>query len=561
MMKQKISAFVARRGPASVLALLLPLAIGGFVFQDTTYLMKVNKSIDVFGRVYKEVTLNYVDEVDPEKFMASGIEGLLGSLDPYTNFYDEADGNDVELITSGKYGGIGITVGLRDGVITITSLMEGYSAQRQGLLPGDRIVEIDGTSVSGMKPENMKTLTRGEPGTEVRVSVERDGESGPLTFVLLREEIELKNISFADTIGTGIGYIRLDRFTRTAGEELRLALRDLKLKTELHGVILDLRDNPGGVLDAAVDVAQKFLPKSSLVVTTRGRRQESEQRYVGTEEPMMPAVPLIVLMDRHSASASEVVAGAIQDLDRGVILGTRSFGKGLVQTVVPLPYGTQLKMTTGKYYTPSGRCIQEIDYMKQDADGVFAVTPESLRQEFKTANGRSVFASGGITPDTLVNDPEESAVHAELMRKLMYVKFATRFVAHRSDSTLPPSMNSALLEQFQGFLDEQHFSYEEEGEKKLAELKKLATTARYGEEFIRKTEELEQILHREKKTVIGRFDAQVLRALRSEIMSRYRGEQSRIREDIATDPQVGAAKRILLRRPVYERLLASPDTK
>jgi carboxyl-terminal processing protease len=247
----------------------------GFRIADTDFFFKLNKSIDIFGRVYKEVTLNYVDDVDPEKFMESGIDGMLGTLDPYTNFISESEGDEVELITSGKYGGIGVTIGVRDNYITILSLMEGYSAQRQGIQPGDRILQIDGNSVVGSKPESVRSMTRGEPGTDLRLKIEREGEPKPLDFVVVREEIQLKSVSYADFVDNGIAYVRLERFSRGAADDLRLALKELELKDSIKGVILDLRDNPGGLLDVAVDVCEKFVPKGSLVVSTRGRKADS----------------------------------------------------------------------------------------------------------------------------------------------------------------------------------------------------------------------------------------------------------------------------------------------
>ncbi|MBI3765069.1 MAG: PDZ domain-containing protein, partial [Ignavibacteriales bacterium] len=284
-----------------VTALAFGTVIVGFTTSDPDYFFKINKSIDIFGRVYREVTMNYVDEVDPEKFMEAGIDGLLGTLDPYTNFINEKEGDEVELITVGKYGGIGVTIGLREGYITILTLMEGYSAQRQGLQPGDRILEIDGKPIVGMKPENVRGMTRGEPGTEVHLKIDREGEPKPNEFVLVREEIQLKNITYADFIKDGIAYIRLERFSRNAGDELRLAIKDLKLRGAIKGLILDLRDNPGGLLDVAVDVVEKFAPKGSLVVSTRGRKPELEKKYFVIEEPMLPDVPLAVLVNRGSA--------------------------------------------------------------------------------------------------------------------------------------------------------------------------------------------------------------------------------------------------------------------
>ncbi|MDL1893640.1 S41 family peptidase, partial [Sphingobacteriales bacterium CHB3] len=365
-------------GAAIIGAVVLSVGFGPPV--DTDFFFKINKGIDIFGRVYKEISLNYVDEVDPEKFMQAGIKGMLGTLDPYTVFIDKEDGDEVEMLTNGRYGGIGVTIGARDGSVQVISVMDGHAAQRAGIIPGDKIIEIDGTKVADKNSNEVRSYMRGEPGTEVKILIQREGENKPILFVVVREDIRVKNVTYAEFIGNGIAYVRLERFSRKAGDELRQSLKELKLKGEIKGLVLDLRGNPGGLLDAAVDVVSKFVTKGNLIVSTKGRRPESEKQYNSVEEPLLPDVPLIVLVNRSSASASEIVAGAIQDLDRGIVVGTRSFGKGLVQTIVPLNYGAQLKVTTARYYIPSGRSIQEIDYMHKDRNGVFATVPDSLKR-------------------------------------------------------------------------------------------------------------------------------------------------------------------------------------
>jgi carboxyl-terminal processing protease len=559
-MKQLFKQF--SRKPAGLLFGIVFLLAGifvGFKKFEGDFFFKINKSIEVYGRVYKEITMNYVDELDPEKFMHSGIDGMLAGLDPYTNFIAEDEGAEVELITSGKYGGIGITIGIRDEKVTITTLMEGYSAQRQGLQPGDRILEVDGKLVSGMKPDQIRPLTRGEPGTEVTLKIERDGETEPLTFVLMREEIQLKSVTFADYIDSGVGYIKLERFTRTAGDEVRLALKELKIKGNLHGLIFDLRDNPGGLLEAATDIVEKFVPKGSLIVTTRGRKKETEKKYSAEEEPMLPDVPLVVLVNKNSASASEIVAGALQDLDRAVIIGTRSFGKGLVQTVVPLAYGSQLKMTTAKYYTPSGRCIQEIDYMHKDKAGVFAVTPESLRHEFKTKNGRSVYEAGGVTPDSTIAETEQSAMMKELLRRSVFYRFTNKYISNHKDSSLVS--DEKLLHEFDSFLDSIKFTYQDEGEKKLSELSEIAVTAKYSKSVRDDIEQLKKKLESEKENSVQHNKKEILRSARREIMSRYKGEYGRISASLTDDSQVETAKSFLNNQPAYKTILSLKEEK
>ncbi len=522
----------------------------GFRQSEGDYFLKINKSLEIFGRVYREVTMNYVDEVDPGKFMEAGIDGMLETLDPYTNFISESEGDEVELITSGKYGGIGVTIGLRDGKITVLSVMDGYSAQRQGVEPGDRILAIDGTSMEGMKPENVRGLTRGEPGTELHVMIDREGEPKPLEFVLVREEIQLHNISYAGFIQPGIAYVRIDRFSRGAGDELRLAIKQMRIKGEIKGFILDLRDNPGGLLDVAVDVVEKFAPKGSLVVSTRGRHPESERKYYVMEEPLLPDVPLVVLVNRNSASASEIVAGAIQDLDRGVIVGTRTFGKGLVQTITPLAYNTQLKMTTAKYYTPSGRCIQEIDYQHRTNDGVFAPTPDSLRRSFKTLNGRKEMELGGIQPDSLVPEEVHTALYNDLLRKSMFLRYAVH-VTTPSAHVAAMKDEDSLLTDFRQFLRDQHFSFQQESETKLQELRDVLAKSTPDPKVTDALDHLKQLLQPDLPKEVARDKDELVNAINAEVAGRTKGEQGKIEVALASDNQVIAAEGLVKNAKQY----------
>lgn len=535
-----------RKVMVGVVILLGMVSLVGFTgLREGDYFLSINKSIDVFGRVYKEITANYVDEVDPAKFMQAGIDGMLGTLDPYTVYIDKEDGDEVELLTSGKYGGIGVTIGQRDGMIQVITVMDGYSAQRQGVIPGDRIISVDAVPVVSKKPEEVRNLTRGEPGSEVKVVIDRDGERAPLTFVLIREEIQVRNVTYADMVKDGIGYIRLERFSRKAGEEVRQAIKELKLRGELKGLIVDLRGNPGGLLDAAVDVVSKFVPRGSLIVSTKGRRAEADKKYSSTEEPILPATPLVVLTDRSSASASEIVSGALQDLDRAVVVGTRTFGKGLVQTILPLNYGAQLKVTTARYYTPSGRSIQEIDYLHKDKSGVFATTPDSLKKAYETAHGRKVYEHGGITPDSLVTDADAGPMVRELYRKSLFFKFATRYVADQKGAVIK-EVNAGVLDEFKKYLDEQKFDYQEESEGKVKELKQIAERSHYGKEVLADLDLLSSALEKEKMRGFERYKDHLWRELNIELMARLRGERGRIeaslREDIPLEAAVGILK-------------------
>jgi carboxyl-terminal processing protease len=544
MKRVRVTAIV-KKGILIGAASIIVIIVAGFVVSpDGEYFLKINRSIDVFGRVYKEITMNYVDEVDPEKFMEAGIDGMLGSLDPYTVYIDKKNGDEVELIATGKYGGIGVTIGQRDGAITVITVMDGYSAQRQGIFPGDRILEVDGLKISLKKPEEVRALTRGEPGTETHVTIEREGEKAPLQFVLIREEIQLKNVTYSDLSADGIGYIRLERFSRAAGDEVRQAIQEMKLKGEIKGLVLDLRGNPGGLLEEAVNVVSKFVPLGSLIVTTKGRRTDAERKYTSLEEPLLPTTPLVVLTDRNSASASEIVSGALQDLDRALIVGTRTFGKGLVQEVLALPYEAHLKITKARYYIPSGRSIQEIDYMHRDRNGVFATVPDSLKRAYKTANGRSVYEYGGITPDSVVKEDEFGPMVRELYRKSMFFRFANMYLAEHKGETYT-GISPARLAAFRKFLDDQKFDYQEEADGKLKEIKQIADRSHYSKEVLADLDLLGAAMEKEKTRGFDRYKDHLARELNIEFMARAKGEQGRIAASLKDDAQLDAAVAIL----------------
>jgi carboxyl-terminal processing protease len=420
-----------------------------------------------------------VDEINGDKFMKAGIEGMLGTLDPYTNFLDESRKDEVDLITTGKYGGIGITVGTKDSMIIITEILDGYSAQKEGLRRGDKIIEIDGNSMHGRKMGDVRTYTRGEPGTKMKMKVLR-GER-EIEFTLTRQEIQLKNVSYKGMVEDGIGYIKLERFSRYSENEIVDALTEIKSKGEVKGIVLDLRGNPGGLLDAAIGILNKFVEKGNLLLTTKGRKIDSERKYFSAENPIIGKdIPLVVLIDENSASASEIVAGAIQDLDRGVLVGTKSFGKGLVQVFQPLSYGNQLKITNQKYFTPSGRWIQSKNYFKENKYGVFVPNPYFNQKEFKTLNGRIVFAEGGITPDEIVDVIKNNELLEALNYEDMYFKFASKYTEDNPGSS-GFAMTDDILNQFLGFINSTDFEFKSGAETELAHLRKATEEQKYSE--------------------------------------------------------------------------------
>lgn len=542
-------------GRVLVAIVTMYMVFGFIVISDQDLYLKIYRGIDTFGKVYKEITTNYVDEVDPDRFMRAGIDGMLKMLDPYTVYIGEREGDEIDLVTNGKYGGVGITIGVRDGLITVVNLLDGFSAAKQGIQVGDHILEVDGKTLDGDLFDSVRSLVRGAPGTEVRMKVEREGEPVPLEFVLIREEITVRNVTFSGYVDDGIGYIKLERFSRTAGEDVRLALRDLKSKGELKGIILDLRDNPGGLLDMAVDVASKFLPESSLVVKTKGRRQNSDRDYLTMEKPMAGDIPLAVLVNRGSASASEIVAGAIQDLDRGVIVGTRTFGKGLVQTITPLTDQTSLKITTGRYFTPSGRSIQEIDYFNRANDGGVTIVPDSLRRVYMTAHNRKVFEGGGIEPDSVISVSEPSRLVMELNRKAMFFKYANHFVA-AGGQFAEVEASDVLLRDFESFVREKGFEYQEEGDVKLKELREVAERGKYSKEFLDGLKRLSVALDTEKSRAFARHREELKSAVREELILRIKGEKARIEAGLKDDRQLKIAIALAERRKNYDLILS-----
>lgn len=551
-MKPKVRVFAA----VAVSVLLL----SGFVASQSDIYLKIAKSIDVFGKVYKEVTFNYVDVINPEEFMISGINGMLAALDPYTVFIDEKRKEDIDLITDGKYGGIGVSIGLRNDKITIVDLIDGYSAQRQGLRIGDVILTVNARAVNKENFEDISSLVKGEPGTEVVLTVMRDGGDEQLTFNLMREEIRIKNLVFSDFVPENSGnvYLKLTGFTRTAGDEIRKALADLSAKHPIESVVLDLRGNPGGLLDAAVDVSEKFLKKGQLVVSVMGRDSSSRKTYYSQEEPIAGNARVVLLVDNSSASASEIVAGAIQDHDRGIIVGTPTFGKGLVQTIIPLSYNTSIKITTARYYTPSGRCIQKIDYSKTSK--VLQNRPlvrTMADTNYFTDHKRMVHSSGGIKPDTLVNETSEASVVKQLLAKGMFFKFANQFSNLNKKDIFTHISDEKLMQEFDDFVKKEKFEYSTEGEQNISELLKNARDEKYSSRIIGELENLKKQFGEMKTNDMKIHKTEILFLLKSELYSRYDGLSGRLRAMLSNDNQFQKALDILKNDKLYTRLLSN----
>jgi carboxyl-terminal processing protease len=541
--------------PVSILILIV-LFLGVTSPGDDDIYEKINRNMDLFGQVYKEIALNYVDEIDADKFITAGIEGMLSTLDPYTNYIDERSRDQIDLITTGKYGGVGITVSFKDSMIIITEIMGGYEAEKKGLRVGDKIVEIDGVSLKDQKAENMKGLVRGPVGSEVRVVVERDGEQ--ITFNLIRQEIILKNVSYYGYLepkSEGIGYIKLDRFTSISESEFENALKSMKSSGNLKSLVIDLRDNGGGLLDAAIGILNKLVPKNSLLLITKGKRADSEKKYFSKEDPMItPDVKIAVLINSRTASASEIVTGAIQDLDRGVVIGTKSFGKGLVQQIKDLDKKAQLKITGSKYYTPSGRWIQEKNYFKENKYGVFIDRTKYDQTEFKTLDGRIVKAFGGIEPDIEVKIDAESEIYSGLLSKDMFFKFANSYIEKNpGQKTVTPGDD--IFSQFKIFISENNFSYDSQIEKKLKEIQQLAADKNYKSDIQGSISKIENIVESDEAAEIEAAKTEITMAVVNEINKRIINEAEQIAATFPFDIQLQKAVSILENSGEYNSLL------
>jgi carboxyl-terminal processing protease len=531
----------------------------GFATVKSDIYFEISKSIDTFGKVYREVSINYVDNINPENFMLAGIKGMLSALDPYTTYIDETMKKDLDVLTKGKYGGIGTSVGLRRDKVTILDLMEGYPAQRQGLRVGDVILKVDSIKTSKDNYSDLSNYLKGEPGKTVTLTIDRDGVEENLIFQLVIEEIIISNVTYSGFIPEdgNIAYIKLSGFSRAAGNEVKNALLDLKKKKEIKSIILDLRGNPGGLLDQAIDVSEKFLNKNDLVVSVMGRDTLQIVKYYSKETPIAENDKLIVLIDGGSASASEIVAGAIKDHDRGVIVGDRSFGKGLVQTILPLSFNTSLKITTAKYYTPSGRCIQEVDYSLNDE--IFRNLETKNEKRFFTINKREVFPEGGIQPDSVVSNTSQSKQIQILLARGMFFRFATKHFNTNNIDDIDNLDEKIVFSGFLKYLSEHKFDYNSRSEILLADIEKIAKKEEMNEDIMNLINELGDLYKSEEIIELEKHKAEIICEIKKELAARISGREGRILQSIKKDKQFNVAIDILNNEDMYNQLLGVKD--
>ncbi|NUN09813.1 MAG: PDZ domain-containing protein [Ignavibacteriaceae bacterium] len=540
-----------------IVVLLLVLFVGAFSVPGSDRYLEIAKNIDIFTRVFKEISFNYVDEINVSEFLRAGIRGMLGTLDPYTVFIDEKRQDEIDLLTTGKYGGIGVSIGLRDNKITILEIMDGYSAQKQGINVGDIIYQVGDKVLAPDDYENISSYVKGEPGTFVKLRILRTGVNDTLYFELLREEITIKNITFAAfyPAESNNAYIKLSGFSRSAGDELKKVLIELQREKKIESIVFDLRSNPGGLLDAAVEVSNTFLKKGQLIVSTRGRDSSSLKEYFAVQEPLMPDVPVIVLVNEGSASASEIVAGAIQDHDRGVIVGEKTFGKGLVQTISPLSYNTSLKITTSKYYTPSGRCIQKIDYSSKNKVLAGGLTEKDTI--YNTDNKRIVYSAGGIAPDSSVSNAKKVEIVSDLLAKGMFFKFANQYSAkNNSGASKPalPDMNNVYKE-FKEFINKSDYRFESDFYKKLGVFIKENEMNQVYSDNVSKMKSIREEIKKSDQSNLDFYTDEIKHELKMELVSRISNTKGRIMESLEKDNQFLSALGLLKNSQAYNKLL------
>ncbi len=541
---------------------VIALLIGASAFLTTGFVdsyFEVSKNLDIFATLFRELNIYYVDETNPGDLMKKGIDKMLESLDPYTNFIPESEIEDYRYMTTGQYGGIGALIRQQGDYVYISEPYEGFPAQKADLRAGDKILKLNDIDVKGKTTDDISKLLKGQPSTTIKLLVERQGESKPLEKTVNREEIKIKSVSYFGMVNKEIGYIKLTGFTENASGEVKSALIELKKNAELKSVIFDLRGNPGGLLKEAIDIVNIFADKGTEIVSTRGKVKEWDKVHKAVNSPVDVNIPVAVLIDRGSASAAEIVSGAIQDLDRGVVVGQRSYGKGLVQQTRPLSYNSQLKVTVAKYYIPSGRCIQALDYSHRNDDGSVDKVADSLISAFKTKNGRIVYDGGGVTPDVALEPQKYSNILASLVTKNLIFDYATKYrIAH---PTLPAAKDFKLTDaeynEFVAFLNGKEYDYTTKTEKKLEELKKSAADDKVTEEVNAQIEALNAKIKHSKSEDLENFKAEIKQFIEEEIASRYYFQNGRLEASLKDDTELKEAIAVLNDSEKYKKILTT----
>jgi len=537
-----------------LIAVVAVIGIIGFT-KDRDF--EMSKNLDIYHTLFRELSIYYVDEINPGDLVKKSIDEMLKSLDPYTVYIPESDIEDFRFMTTGQYGGIGAYIRSVDDKVIVTEPIEGSPAMNAGIKAGDYIVEIDGKDVTTFDSEKVSELLKGEPQSKVVLTVETPFTNKRKKVDVIRQKIKVKSIPYYGMVADGIGYITLSSFTENCAQEVKDALLDLKKNNTLKGLILDLRGNPGGLLNEAVAMSNLFVDRGSEIVSTKGKVTMWNKTYYATNEPVDTKLPLAILVNSGTASASEIVSGVVQDLDRGIIIGSRTYGKGLVQTTRDLSYNTKLKLTTAKYYIPSGRCIQALDYSHRNADGSVGRVPDSLISKFKTRAGRSVYDGGGVLPDIKIEPEIMSRIAISLYTKNLIFDYATLYNQKRSSIGKAEDfrIDDATYDDFVNFLADKNYDYKLESEKLITDLEAAIKKDKYDERIGDELESLRVKLAHDKSKDLQIFKSEISSLLQEEIVSRYYYQVGRVKSQMSNDSTLFKAIDILSDAEAYAKLL------
>lgn len=535
----------------SAIALVLVLATATTFQSNSGRYFEITKNIEIFANLYKELNTYYVDELDPGQLMRIGIDAMVESLDPYTNYISETDIEGYRYMTEGRYNGIGAVSKEIGGLITITELYEGQPADKAGLIVGDQILAIDGNDARDKDTELINSILRGFPGTKVKLTIRRPGQEGSFDVELERGEVNVENVPYYGMVGDGIGYLALTTFTRDAGRNVANAVRALKEENpDLKGVVFDLRDNGGGLLTEAVNVCNVFLPKGEVIVSTKGKVKEADRAFNTLNPAVDESIPLVILVNNYSASASEIVCGAIQDYDRGVLIGQQTYGKGLVQNTRDVGYNSKVKMTTAKYYIPSGRCIQSVEY----DNGAPVDIPDNRRTPFQTRNGRTVLDGGGVKPDIAMDKLSDNAILKALLDQNLIFEYVTNYCLEHPEAPAIDDFHFDDVDGFVAFLQEKDFSFKTESERLINKLN--ATASKEGFSMDSQIDQLKQQMQADKRAAVEAYREEIVDLIEKEIAGRYHYQEGRIQMGLRNDKEIDEAIGILNDPARYEKVLS-----
>jgi len=517
---------------------------------------EIAKNLDIFATLFKEVNALYVDDVNPNTLVRTGIDAMLNSLDPYTNYIPEDEVEDYRTLNTGQYGGIGAVTRELGKRTVVTMIMEGYGAQKGGLKIGDEILKIDNHDMTNLTREQSGQMMKGQVGTPVSLTIKRTGVEQPIKIDFKREKIKVSNVPYSGLIGKDVAYIQLSDFTPDAAKEVKTALLTLK-EQGAKSVILDLRGNPGGLLIEAVNICNLFIPKGKLVVSTKGKIPENNLKYETLNAPVDTEIPVTVLINRGSASASEIVAGTLQDYDRAVIIGEKSYGKGLVQVSRPLSYNSQLKVTTAKYYTPTGRCIQVLDYGHRREDGSVGSIPDSVKSVFKTVSGRTVYDGGGIDPDIKTETPEAHLLTQVLFEKGFLFDYATTYVTNHPEpvDARAFSLSDDAYQQFVTWMRDKNYAYKSYMEYELQRFTEEARKEKYYSDLKNQLDQINARIAESKRNELMLYKDEIKMLLEEEIVARYHLERGSIEVGFKYDHDITKATDVLHNSTQYKKLL------